>query len=428
MLTLPTPRAGGASGLALGVSDRVPRWLREVPLYQRRTLTTPGAGADLAGQGDLRYLPFITKDDIRRDFPSNFLRHGVDLDTLLAEELVELEHTSGTSEGRTPLLLGRGWWVEQEQRALRLNPTVARVLDWAPEARRVTLTSPVCNGDICYTGVPTHAERVVGSALHVNLTRHPFLWGRAELARMAAETAAWEPQFLDVDPVYGVLFARYCERQGIRLPTLEFVLCSYEFVSVNHRQVLERVFGVPVLNLYGSTETGHLLMEDERGRMVPSLETAFLEVLDPDARGVGELVVTTLTNEYMPLIRYRIGDLVEPLEAGRRLTYRVHGRRADAFTAATGERVTTLAIDECFVGLTGFLHYQLVETDTGACRLRYVTDRVGPSSAHLAELERRLRHQLRLDWVGALTLEETDALMAESSGKFRLGYPRSARG
>jgi len=68
---------------------------------------------------------------------------------------------------------------------------------------------------------------------------------------MAAEAVEWQPQFLDVDPVYGVLFALYCERRGIRLPSLRFILGSYEFVSVVHRRILERVFGVPVFNIYG---------------------------------------------------------------------------------------------------------------------------------------------------------------------------------
>ena len=113
----------------------LPRWLREVPLYQRA-----GGLSRLSDEAvplaELRRLPLITKHDIRRDFPHNFLRAGVELDTLLDQDLVELEHTSGTSEERTPLLLGRGWWAEQEERALRLNPYVAG------GARRVSRGAP----------------------------------------------------------------------------------------------------------------------------------------------------------------------------------------------------------------------------------------------------------------------------------------------
>ena len=272
---------------------------------------------------------------------------------------MELEHTSGTSEERTPLLLARGWWAEQEERALRLNRFVAGVLDEFPEARRVTINSPVCSGDICYTGVPSRRDRMVGNALFVSLSRYPFLWSEAELARMAAEAVEWQPQFLDVDPVYGVVFALYCERRGIRLPSLRFIVGSYEFVSAVHRRILERVFGVPVFNLYGSTETGHLLMEVGRGEMRPSLETALLEVLNTDAQGVGELAVTTLTNEFMPLIRYRIGDLVERHERPYYTSYLVHGRAKDAFVAPDGRRVTTWQIDQCVADVAGIAHYQL---------------------------------------------------------------------
>ena len=106
------------------LGDALPRWLREVPLYRRPGNAPPGAGARLSLE-ELRRLPFITKRDIRSGFPRNFLRADVELEALLDQDLVEMEHTSGTSEERTPLLLARGWWAEQEDRALRVNPFVA---------------------------------------------------------------------------------------------------------------------------------------------------------------------------------------------------------------------------------------------------------------------------------------------------------------
>jgi phenylacetate-CoA ligase len=429
------------AALPYRLAQVLPRWLKEVPLYQRSDPERRLGGASVS-LTELRQLPLITKYDIRHDFPRNFLRADANLGTLLAQDLVELEHTSGTSEERTPLLLGRGWWAEQENRALRLNPFVAAVLDEFPEARRVTINSPVCSGDICYTGVPSRNDRIVGNALFVSLSRFPFLWSEADLQRMAAEAADWQPQFLDVDPVYGVVFAGYCERHSLRLPSLRFILCSYEFVSVTHRRVLERVFGVPVFNLYGSTETGHLLMEGSANisvrpamssqtprtklpapgcEMLPSFETAFLEVLNTDSKGVSELVVTTLTNDFMPLIRYRIGDLLERHEQPYRTSFVLHGRVADAFTGPDGGRVTTLQIDQCFAGLPGIAHYQLTERSGGDWLLRFVPDTHASGPADLDELRHRLTQQL-----GAgcrLAIEPTDLVLPESSGKFRLGYP-----
>lgn len=396
----------------------VPAWLREIPMYQRAA--TAGASADLDySQPDaFRSLPFISKADLRPAFPQGMLRPGVQLDDLLAADKVEVEHTAGTSAERTPLLLGRGWWADQERRALRLNPFIASVLEAQPEARRVTLTSPVCNNDICYTGRPSRDDRIVGRALHVNLTRHPFLWSPEELARMAGEAVEWSPTFLDVDPVYGALFARYCEQHHIRLPSLRFVLSSYEFLSVIHRRCLERVFGVPVFNLYGSTETGHLLMEDSDGNLVPSDETAFLELLDADARGIGELVVTTLTNDYMPLIRYRIGDLTERWTGSERPHYRLHGRAADSARRSDGSRVTVRDVDDCFAGLAGMLHYEVAEEDPGNWRVRIASDGQVCPETDLRILIGRL-HAL-LGGVEAPRVEWTDTMMAQGSGKFRL--------
>jgi phenylacetate-CoA ligase len=418
---LATPEIIREAAQPYRLGEVLPRWLKEVPLYQRSVYSMRTSGAPELGLENFPRLPFITKRDIRQGFPGNFLRAGMELETLLDEDLVELEQTSGTSEARTPLLLGRGWWAEQEERALRLNRVVAGVLDEFAEARRVTISSPVCNGDVCYTGVPARSERVVGNALFVNLSRHPFLWSQADLARMVAEALAWQPLFLDVDPVYGLLFARYCEREGIRLPSLRFILASYEFVSVAHRRILQRAFGVPVFNLYGSTETGHLLMEDESGKMKPSYETAFLEVLQVDARGVGELVVTTLTNDYMPLIRYRIGDLVERNVEPYRTAYQVHGRVADAFTTPAGQRVTTRQVDECFGDQDGIAHYQLRQQADGAWRLQVVPDGSGPDESSLETIRQRLKSLLATET--DIVVQRTDVLLPESSGKFRLGYP-----
>lgn len=400
----------------------VPGWLRRVPLYQRADYLQVEHDSEVKGENWLNQLPFITKSDLRQGFPHNFLSAGIELATLLEENLVEVEHTSGTAEERTALLLGKGWWAAQETAALRQNSVVAKVLDECPATRRVTINSPVCNGEICYTSIPTQAERTVGNVLFLSLSRFPFLWSEAELARMAAEAVAWEPVFLDVDPIYGVIFAQYCERQGIRLPSLRFIICSYEFVSVVHRRILRRVFGVPVFNLYGSTETGHLLMENEHGEMVASLETAFLEVVKPDAKGIGELVVTTLTNDYMPLIRYRIGDLVERHEQPYRTVYILHGRDKDAFITADGERVTTWQIDQCFADVHGITHYQLMHQPAGKWRLRLVLDGAGPDAAVVEELRKRLMGRLGIE--NGLEFQPTDLLMAEGSGKFRLGYPQ----
>jgi phenylacetate-coenzyme A ligase PaaK-like adenylate-forming protein len=399
----------------------LPRWLQRVPLYQNHPNGFSSADP-CAIPTRLASLPFIAKKDIRHDFPRNFLGNDRELQALLDDNIIELEHTAGTSEERTPLLLPRGWWAEQELRALNLNAFVARFLEENPEAHRVTLTSPVCSSDIRYTGTPSRNDRIIGNTLFVNLSRYPFLWSETELDRMAAETAEWNPVFLDLDPVYGSLFALYCERQGIRFPSLKFIICSYEFLSTVHRRILQRAFGVPVFDLYGSTETGHLLMQTEHGEMRPSFDTAFLGIIDTDQSGVGDLVVTTLSNDIMPLVHYRIGDLAERREKPFGTRYVVHGRAADAFVTPSDRRVTTRQIDTHFEQVEGIVHYQVHQRGPDWL-LRLVPQTEGHDVSTLSETVARLENLLETS--GHIELEPTDLFVPEGSGKFRLGYPTS---
>lgn len=389
-------------------------WLQR-PLYRAHA-------ANLDRRVELEELPFVTKQELRTNFPHNFIAPGEPtLEALLADNAAELEFTSGTSEERVPVLMPRGWWDAQEEKALRLNSMVARILDEVPQPRRATLTTPVCNGQQCPSKWTPRAQRTFGRTLFLNHARIPFLMPEDDLARMAAEIAEWEPHLLDLDPVHGAWFALYCERLGLRFPSLRFNLCSYEFVSVVHRRIIERVFGVPALNLYGSTEAGHLLMEDAAGRMRASRETAHLEIIEPDARGIGPLVVTSLSNYLMPLVRYRIGDLVEATAGEADDTYLVHGRVRDALRAADGRRVTTWDVDQCFIGVTGVMHYQLRQEADGRCALRYIPEQPEASAPDLATTCARL--QELLGQLEPVAVERVDTIVPAQSGKFRLTQP-----
>ena len=417
---LATPELIRESGQIPLLAERLPRW-RAVPLYRSVLASVANHPMETDAFASFQRLPLLAKSEIRNGFPHNFLPAGQSLETLLKKELVELEHTSGTSEERLPVILGRDWWKTQEERALRLNRFVAGVLDGHPAIRRATLVPPACNGLTCPAVWMSREQRTAGNSLFVNLARIPFLLDDRELARMTGEISEWSPQFLDLDPVHGARLALYCERRSLRFPSLRFVLCSYEFVSVVHRRILERVFRVPVFNLYGSTETGHLLMEDENGEMKPGYDTAFLEIMKADRDGVGELVVTTLTNEYMPLLRYRIGDLAERRSQPYGTSFVIHGRARDALRAGDGRRVTPWQVDQCFVELPGILHYELRQSENGGCVLRFVPDGAGPAEAELHRVTSRL--ETLLGSRAEIATEPMPVLVPASSGKFRLTCP-----
>ncbi|HEY2328267.1 MAG TPA: hypothetical protein VGI63_00450 [Verrucomicrobiae bacterium] len=409
---LATPELIRETSQLAQLEQQLPRW-RELPLY--RAALADCARADLKCFGR---LPLLGKAAMRGNFPDNFFAKAGAFESLLEQNLVEHEHTSGTSEERLPVIFPRGWWDAQERRALRLNGFIATILDEFPNARRATITSPACNGLTCPTVWMSREQRIINNALFVNLARIPFLVGEAELARMAAEISEWRPQFLDADPVHAAWFALYCERNGIKFPSLKFILCSYEFVSVVHRKILARVFGVPVFNLYGSTETGHLLMENGRGEMKPSYETAFLEIVSADAGGVGDLVVTTLSNDFMPLLRYRIGDLAEKHAQPYGNHFTVHGRARDALIAGDGLRVTTWQADGCFAETDGIAHYELRQNENGGCVLRFVPDVVAPTEENLHAVTSRLESLLKSR--AKIKAEAMKTLVPAPSGKFRL--------
>jgi phenylacetate-CoA ligase len=411
---LATPEIIREAGQPAQLTALLPRW-RSAPLY-RAVLAQ--AGRRGTGLEYFRQLPLLGKSAMRENFPRNFLGEQASLETLQEQNLIELEHTSGTTSDRLPVIFGRGWWDAQEQRALRLNAFVAKVLDEFPQARRATITSPSCNGLTCPTVWMSREQRVINRSLFVNLARIPFLISEAELARMAEEITEWAPQFLDADPVHAAWFALYCERQGITFPSLKFILCSYEFTSVVHRKILTRVFGVPVFNLYGSTETGHLLMEDEHGEMKQSYDTAYLEITDTDARNVGDLVVTTLSNDFMPLLRYRIGDLAEKIAQPYGNGYIVHGRIRDALTAGDGSRVTTWQVDQCLADAEGIAHYELRQDEDGGCVLRYIADVTAPTEETLNDVTARLETLLQTRT--GIEAEAMTTLVPAASGKFRL--------
>jgi phenylacetate-CoA ligase len=411
---LATPETIHETSQLAQLEKLLPRW-RDVPLYRDALLLADCPRADF---DCFQRLPLMAKPEMRNNFPQNFLPAGQSLESLLEKNLIELEHTSGTSSERLPVIFGRGWWNAQEERALRLNSFVAEIFDEFPNARRATITSPACNGLTCPTVWASREQRTFGNSLFVNLARIPFLIGQADLLHMAAEISEWSPQFLDLDPVHGARFALFCEQRGIKFPSLKFILCSYEFVSVVHKKILARVFGVPVLNLYGSTETGHLLMENEHGEMKPSYDTAFLEIVNADARGVGELVVTTLTNEYMPLLRYRIGDLAAKHVQPYGNTFTVHGRARDALLAGDGARVTTWQADECFAAAGGIAHYELRQNENGACVLRFIPDAIPPTDETLRVVTSQLEALLKSRT--EIKAEAMTTLVPAASGKFRL--------
>lgn len=402
----PIPAAPNAieSGRLASAMNRA----RHAPFYQTPAWQT---AFDLPSP-TLRDFPKITKSQLREHSPEGFLPPGPSLASLLERGEVEEESTSGTSGASVRVIFGKTWWAEQEERALRQSPLLTRILDAGRAARRAVFTTPGCSGVSCYNRWLSLEQRTLESTLYINQTRIPFTLGDDKLAAMAQEAIDWQPTFLDVDPVHGAWFALYCERHGLRLPSLRFILTSYEYTSVVHRRILERVFGVPLLNLYGSSETGHLIIDDD-GHPRTSVETALLELTEPNATGVGELLVTTLTNPYLPLLRYEIGDYAEAASD----SFVVHGRKRDALRGPQGNVITTRQVDQCFTDIEGIAHYQLRQQADGSGSLFLLPESAGDG---LSAGQVTLRHRLSNLLGAEITTTVSPLITPEDSGKFRL--------
>ena len=109
---------------------------------------------------------------------------------------------------------------------------------------------------------------------------------------------------------------------------LKVIMTTAESITQQQRILIENVFKCKTANEYGCSETGGFVYECPSGSWHISSELTFVEFLDKDGKPVpsgktGEIFLTHLKNNYMPIIRYRIGDEGAPLsencECGRKL-------------------------------------------------------------------------------------------------------------
>jgi phenylacetate-coenzyme A ligase PaaK-like adenylate-forming protein len=150
----------------------------------------------------------------------------------------------------------------------------------------------------------------------------------------------------------------------------------------------------------------------------PCLKNVYLETVESGQAGIGSLVVTTLTNDIMPLVRYRTGDLAQRLDQPSGTHYIVHGRTRDVLHRADGQRITTWQADQCFAGAGGFAHYALRQCNDGRCHLQFIPAGSGPDQPVLRQVTEKIRELLQSR--EPVTVERVKILPPLPSGKFRL--------
>jgi len=125
------------------------------------------------------------------------------------------------------------------------------------------------------------------------------------------------------------------------------VVTTSEVLHPHRRDRIESVFGCRVIQHYGAAEIGVASMDCEHGTMHIVSESAVMDLV-PQPEGPAEVLLTDLHNFAEPVIRYRIGDLVEPRNepcaCGRHLPAHglIHGRSGDTIELPDGRRVNGL--------------------------------------------------------------------------------------
>jgi len=154
---------------------------------------------------------------------------------------------------------------------------------------------------------------------------------------------------------------------------LKSVICGAEMLTKEYRKTIEECFGAKVFNMYGCWEFGPLGWEcPEEHNMHINTNSVILEIVDSNGRpkksGVGEVVLTSLRNMTMPLIRYNIGDLASwggECSCGRSLPVlkSIEGRCDDMITLPSGRKITPMTILVEYRGniYKGISEYQIIQ-------------------------------------------------------------------
>jgi phenylacetate-CoA ligase len=217
-----------------------------------------------------------------------------------------------------------------------------------------------------------------------------------------------------------------------RRPPVRVVFTSGEFLQPCTRAALADVFGAPVLDVYGSSETKEIAWECLRGGRHINADVLHVEVLGPDGAALpsgeeGEIVVSVLANRAMPMLRYRTGDrgylLPDRCACGLALPLLgvVSGREADTLELGAGRRISPYMLTTAIEQVDGVLQYQVSQTARARLRVRAVP----AAAADRARVDHGIRTALRREVEATLDVdvEFVDRLPRGARAKVRAVEP-----
>jgi phenylacetate-CoA ligase len=335
------------------------------PFY--RKLLQGFAGIELACLADLRRFPFTTAEDIRQ--------HGLRFLCVSQSDIsrvVTLDSSGTTGKAK------RLFFTPADQRL---------TVDFF----RYGMAALAEAGDKVLILLPGERSGSVGDLLAKALTflgARPIPHGIVRSIPQTLEIMARE----EVDALVGIpaqvlALARYADAVAGKAFRLKNVLLSTDHVPAAVVSAVREFWDCEVFEHYGMTEMGLGGGTDCAAHAGYHLHEAdfYFEIIDPLTGDAvpegreGEVVVTTLTRQGMPLIRYRTGDmsrfLPEPCGCGailRRLE-RIAARIDDKISLHRNSYFTIAALDEALFAVTGVIDYSAAIDNSGEIKRLLIT-------------------------------------------------------
>ncbi|MFI5839064.1 phenylacetate--CoA ligase family protein [Catenuloplanes sp. NPDC051500] len=335
----------GPGGLAAVQDARLPETLAAAarsPFYRGRV------PVDRAG---LMEMPLTTKADLRDAYPFGLL--AVD-----RRRLATYHESSGTTG--TP---SSSYYTEEDW--LDLSERYARKWVGIRDSDTFLVRTPyalMITGHLAQAAARMRGATVVPADNRSTAMPYPRV---VRLLRDLRVTLTWSM------PTDTLLWAAAARTAGLDpgrdFPALRALFVGGEPLGAAKRARIAQLWNAPVVEEYGATECGSLAGECSAGRLHLWADRAIFEVRDPATgritpAGRGQLVVTPLYREAMPLLRYNTEDEAEvstdPCRCGWDLpTVRVLGRSAAVHRVA-GAAVTQAGVEELVFQLPGVLFWR----------------------------------------------------------------------
>ena len=335
--------------------QQVRRAYRQVPFYREQLQKSGMLPEEIRTIEDIDKMPFITKQDMRDNYPYGLF-------AVPLAEIVRLHASSGTT--------GKHTVVGYTSRDLGIwSEVMARTLTAAGASKQSFIQ--VAYGYGLFTGglgVHYGAEAVGASVI-------PVSSGNTQRQIMLMKD--FGTTMLACTPSYALFIAETMKEMGIEPNNLSLKsgVFGAEPWSQKMRLEIERALGIQAFDIYGLSEIIGPGVASEcscHNGLHINEDHFFPEIIDPltgqslPYGEKGELVLTTLTKEGMPMLRYRTRDLTvlhaEPCECGRTLVRmsKVLGR-SDDMLIIRGVNVFPSQVESVLLGLGETSpHYQLI--------------------------------------------------------------------